>query len=144
MAALDKRLPFRRLWALAQAFARQYALDLPPLPLARYRFSDSEPIPVVTTNGNGSLWIDREYVAYALPDGLVHYVYATRHHIYEELYGYSALRRWRKNPPELPREIMCQFRAMLRAMNLNGADYYVSEEWTLPEEKNLEPDAGME
>ena len=63
---------------------------------------------------------------------------------YEELYGYSALRRWRKNPPELPREIMRQFRAMLRAMNLDGADYYVSEEWTLPEEKNLEPDAGME
>ena len=60
------------------------------------------------------------------------------------LYGYSALRRWRKNPPELPREIMRQFRAMLRAMNLDGADYYVSEEWSLPEEKNLEPDAGME
>ena len=127
-ARKGKRLTFLRLLALARAVAAAHGLSMPSAHRLRLRHSERVPIPTVTTNAQGTLWIDRDYIAYALADELVRYVYVTRTHAKEEIASYAMLRKLRANPPRLPPEILNQFRTALRMMNLRDAHSYLFRE----------------
>ena len=130
-ACISKRLPFRKLWELACAVAEAHGLSMPSSQRLRLRCTDKEPIPTVIVNEYGTLWIDREYVAYALTDEIVRYVYATRAHAKAEIASYAILRKGpqkRDNPPKLPTEILNQFRTALRMMNLRNSRFYLFKE----------------
>ena len=95
IARKGKRLPFQRLLALGRAVAAAHSLSMPSVQRLRLRHSERVPIPSVTTNGHGTLWIDRDYIAYALVDEIVRYVYVTRTHAKEEIASYATLRKLR-------------------------------------------------
>jgi hypothetical protein len=130
-ARISKRLPFRKLWELACAVAEAHCLSMPSSYRLRLFCTDREPIPTVTVNEHGTLWIDREYVAYALTDEAVRYVYVTRSHARAEIASYAILRKGpdkRDNPPKLPLVILNQFRTALRMMNLRNSRFYLFKE----------------
>lgn len=130
-ARITKRLPFRKLWELACAVAGAHRLALPSRHRLRLRCTDREPIPTLTVNEYGTLWIDREYVAYELTDEAVRYVYVTRSHARAEIASYAILRKGpdkRDNPPKLPLVILNQFRTALRMMNLRKSRFYLFKE----------------
>jgi hypothetical protein len=144
---ISKRLPFRKLWELACAVAEAHRLSTPSSQRLRLRYTDKEPIPTVTVNEYGTLWIDREYLAYALTDEIVRYVYVTHAHAKEEIVSYAMLKKGpekRENAPKLPPEMLNQFRTALRMMNLRNSRFYLFKEvqrlplaWAL-DEKTLE------
>ena len=128
---ISKRLPFRKLWELACAVAETHRLSMPSSQRLRLRYTDKEPIPTVTVNEYGTLWIDREYLAYALTDEIVSYVYVTRTHAQEEIVSYAMLKKGpekRENAPKLPPEMLNQFRTALRMMNLRNSRFYLFKE----------------
>lgn len=82
--------------------------------------------PIVRKNGNGTIWVDRYYVAYRLYESSeVRYVYMTRYHILEEVYSYKAASKLRNIQVKLPADIQKQFAYALKHMDGNI--------WTDPE-----------
>ena len=98
------------------------SFDLEMLQTMRGRY----PPPIVRKNGNGTIWVDRYYVAYRLYGEIdVRYVYMTRYHILEEVYSYRAASKLRNKQVKLPAEIQKQFAYALKHMDGNI--------WTDPE-----------
>lgn len=128
---ISRRLSFRKLWELACSVAGAHCLSMPSSNRLRLRCGEPEPIPTLTVNEYGTLWIDREYIAYALTDEVVRYVYVTRSHARVEIASYTILRKGpdkRDNPAKLPPPILNQFRTALRMMNLRNNSFYLFKE----------------
>ena len=76
--------------------------------------------PIVRKNSNGTIWVDRYYVAYRLYESSeVKYVYMTRYHILEEVYSYKAASKLRNIQVKLPADIQKQFAYALKHMDGN-------------------------
>lgn len=113
---------------IADLGADRYALNkVNPLRF-RKQYDKAIPIPLMVSNPNGCLWVDRDYVAYELTGQPVQYAYVTYRHIREEIASFHVLARCRKNPAKLPADIRAAFRTALRAMERTGKNYHVFEE----------------
>ena len=86
------------------------------------------PMPIMLRKHDGTLWIDRYYVAVQHGNGDVRYIYLTEQHINEEIYNYRVLKKCRENPPALPKVIAAQFRLALRRIRGSGVPIYISRE----------------
>lgn len=123
----------RLILAIARAIAIKYDLKAPN-PLEFHRQSGVRtPLPIVTDNGNGMLWVDKYYVAYQL-DGsrVVKYVYLTKHHVFEEMSSYRAAAKERGNSVKIPGYIVRQFRNAILDMNAVGVEMWVDQDEKLP------------
>ena len=139
-AQTNELLPFRNLYALAYAVAKAHRLSLPSGNHLRLRYDDKEPVSTVMVNENGTLWVDREYIAYSLADGSIHYVYVTRAHVRDEIASYAVLRNGRDkraNPVRLPPEILSQYALAQRTMDLHDSTIFLSEEARLLATSNV-------
>ena len=119
-------LNVREILVIARDIAVKHNLSCPShlemLQTMRGRY----PPPIVRTNGNGTIWVDRYYVAYRLYGEIdVRYVYMTRYHIIEEVHSYKAASKLRNATVKLPADIQKQFAYALKHMAGNI--------WTDPE-----------
>lgn len=130
--SIDKKeygsLSARMVLAIARAVAVKYDLKLPDAQEFYRQYDARIPMPLMTDNGNGVLWVDRYYVAYQL-DGSrkVQYVYITRHHIQEEAASYRHAAAEKGNGVKLPGHIGRQFRSALLDMKASGVEVWVSD-----------------
>ncbi len=81
------------------------------------------PQPIVLRMGGARVWIDKYYAAYMLSDGLIRYVYVSRHHIAEEREGLSAVRAERKLLLRLPAEVEHCFAVAQKRMDAARVGY---------------------
>ncbi|MBR5984823.1 MAG: hypothetical protein IK019_00275 [Clostridia bacterium] len=119
-------LNVREIFFIARDIAGKHHLSCPShmemLQAMRGKYSP----PIVRKNGNGTIWVDRYYVAYRLYESSeVKYVYMTRYHILEEVYSYKAASKLRDKQVKLPADIQKQFAYALKHMDGNI--------WTDPE-----------
>lgn len=114
---------------LANTIANRYGFRrVLPRELSLLYSNTKIPMPIMVRNRDGTLWIDRYYMAQQLGDGDVHYVYLTEQHIREEMFSYRMLKSCREDPAVLPRDIAAQFRLALRRMHASMVPIYVSSE----------------
>ncbi len=119
-------LNVREILVIARDIAVKHHLSCPGhLEMLRTMRGKYSP-PIVRKNGNGTIWVDRFYVAYRLYESSeVRYVYMTRYHILEEVYSYKAASKLRNKQVKLPADIQKQFAYALKHMDGNI--------WTDPE-----------
>lgn len=82
-------------------------------------------LPLVSACERGMMWVDREYIAYCLTDGAIHYVYMTLAHIHEEQYGYRCASRQRGIQVALPEDVAREFGRACREMSRRKRHYWV-------------------
>ncbi len=125
---MNARRKFRLLRRLADALCLQHGL--PPVSdrLLWENCAASCPQPIVLRARGARIWLDRRYAAECFRDAAPRYVYITYAHIYEEMHGYALASRLRGQPCALPAEIHEQFRAALKCMRAEGANFWLSEE----------------
>ena len=141
-------MPQHMLLQLANAMADRHGFRRIMLNELTTMYSRSKvPLPIMLRNRDGTLWVDRYYMAVQHEDEDVRYVYLTEAHIHEELYNYRVLKKCRENPATLPKDIVMQFRVALRRMHASGVPIYVSPEveglglpWAEALRKKLLPD----
>ncbi len=102
--------------------------DLPPPDYGEMRVAMLGPFPqpIVLENCNGTLWVDRFYIAFQReksPD--VKYVYLTKHHLLEEVSGYKKASKARGITVVLPRSIARQFKVALFKMRAAGTEIWI-------------------
>lgn len=125
---MDHGLTCYEILDIADCVADRYALKkVNPLRF-RKQYDKVIPIPLMVSNPNGCLWVDRDYVAYGLIGQPVQYAYVTYRHIREEIASYRVLVRCRENPARLPADIRAAFRTALRAMERTGKSFHIFEE----------------
>lgn len=103
-------------YALAEQTAERLSLELPPLSEFYWQYHSPVPLPLVRANRNGTLYLDRYYIA-ADTTGVPAYIYLTKHHISEEIYSYACASQTRGIKAELPPSISMQFTIALMEMN---------------------------
>lgn len=113
-------LNVREILVIARVIAVKHHLSCPGhlemLQTMRGKYSP----PIVRKNGNGTIWVDRYYVAYRLYESSeVKYVYMTRYHILEEVYSYKGASKLRNATVKLPADIQKQFAYALKHMDGN-------------------------
>lgn len=122
-------LPQHMLLQLANTIANRYGFRrVLPGELSWLYSNTKIPLPIVLRNRDGTLWVDRYYMALQLGDGDVRYIYLTEQHIREEMFSYRTLKNCHDDPAELPRDIAAQFRLALRRMRATMVPIYVSSE----------------
>ena len=122
-------MPQHMLLQLANVMANRYGFRRIMLNELTTMYSRTKiPLPIMLRNRDGTLWVDRYYLAVQHEDEDVRYVYLTEAHIREEMYNYRVLKNCRENPPTLPKDIAAQFRLALRRMHASGVPIYVSSE----------------
>ena len=85
--------------------------------------------PLIKRCENGTLWVDKFYVAYQIGDGDVHYTYIARQHLVEEVNAYREAARLRKTDVQLPEDIKRCFRIAQRNMEATDRSYWIAAPW---------------
>lgn len=125
-------LPAKIILYLAQCIAWEY--HLPRIDTERFQRVYDDPEgegPYVLRSENGFLWLDRYYLAFALKDVKVHYIYLTRYHIMEEA---DALKEAgpRNKCFTMNAEVQGFFRMPFDFMRRNDAEIWLSPEYAQP------------
>lgn len=95
---------------IADDVADRYGLRRPSYLRMLKEFNSKYLFPMVLNNGNGTLWVDRYYVAYKLSGQTeVRYAYITKFHMLEEMYSYKTASKLRNIRVKLPVDIQKQF-----------------------------------
>ncbi len=97
-----------------RSFLKQYKLQYPD--------------PIMTSNTNGILWADREYVAYELLGQPTQYAYVTADHVQEETSSYNISSNQRERPIRLEKELCKAFSIASHEMVMTKATYWLSDE----------------
>ena len=114
---------------IAKAVAEKYHLRKPDYTVFRSEMFGKFPLPVILDNSSGRLWVDRFYVAYQLDGSAeVRYVYAAKHHIFEERSAYRAAAKRHEGKCVMPKEIDRQFRIIHRKMIASGSQVWVNRD----------------
>lgn len=123
-------ISLRALQKAAARTAELYGLKRPDREAVTkmYNSTTRYPLPVITTCGNGRLWVDKLYVAYQLDDGDVCYTYLTRLHIAEEVAAYNAASRERGERVPMPADIRKCFVKVKKILDESDMNYWVNEE----------------
>ncbi len=128
-------LPYYKVLHLANTVSTIYSLPFIPAKTLMQQYSTKSPMPIIMENEKGRIWVDKYYIAIQMTDGIVRYVYLTRHHIQEEYQSYLFARRTRRNRVYLPDTIKKEFQSATSKMNRKNKNYYVFEKWILKETK---------
>ena len=82
---------------------------------------------VISYQHGDVLWINRDFIAYAMMDGHVNYVYVTMNHIRSERRDFARDRRKRFSETKLPIDISVTFDIAELSMKRTGCMYWVDE-----------------
>ena len=129
MPVKDACLPSLGVYRLARKVAERYGLTWVDYGRVQKQYRARYSLPVVAENDNGTLWIDRYYIAYQLDDGDVRYIYLTKYHIREEVCSYRAASEARNIKADLPAVIKRQFARALKRMAKDASDIWISPEF---------------
>lgn len=114
---------------IAGGIAAKYRLPRPDYSEMISEICGNHPQPLVLTNANGTLWLDKYYVACQLSSWTdVRYVYITSRHINEENASYRVASGARGQHIRLPEDIAAQFKLAKRHMNDTGARFWIDTE----------------
>lgn len=94
---------------IADYISETYGLPYVDGVLLRCEYSGKQPLPLMVVNGERIMWVDRYYVAYILEDGIIHYVYNTKHHILEEHRNWAETAKYRKKKLKMPKSVLKAF-----------------------------------
>jgi len=94
---------------------------------ARRNYYSPYGVPQVVANPQGTLWVDKYYIAYCMnEDDELHYVYLTWHHIIEERRSYrEAAGQPGAIKPVLPEDIAEQFKLVQAYLKENKTAVWV-------------------
>lgn len=104
------------IYALAEQTTERLSLDLPSFGEFYWQYHSPVPLPLSRANCNGTLYLDRYYIAVDTT-GEPAYIYLTKHHISEESYSYACASQTRGIKAELPPSVSMQFTVALMEMN---------------------------
>ena len=114
---------------IAREIAAKYRLPRPDYSEMISEMCGNHPQPLVLTNANGTLWLDKYYVACQLSSWTdVRYVYITSRHINEENASYRVASGARGQHIRRPEDIAAQFKLAKRHMNDTGARFWIDTE----------------
>lgn len=82
---------------------------------------------VISYQHGDVLWINRDFIAYAMMNGHVNYVYVTMNHIRSERHDFAKNRRKRLFDTSLPIDISVAFNLAELSMKMTGRRYWVDE-----------------
>ena len=100
-ADMDDILGSRDVFTIAMHIAVKHQLPRPDYPELVKKIRGKYPQPIVLTNDNGRLWVDKHYVAFQLcSQADVRYEYVTAFHIAEESASYRAAAKARDSREE--------------------------------------------
>ena len=128
-------LPYYKILHLANTVSTIYRLPFIPAKKLMQQYSTKSPMPIILENEKGRIWVDKYYIAIQMTDGIVRYVYLTRHHIQEEYQSYLLARHTRRNRVYLPDAIKKEFQSATRKMYRENKNHHVFEKWILKETK---------
>ena len=119
----------RMLVVAAKKTAQLYGLKCPaPEEIWKMYYSSVEcPMPIITHCNNGTMWVDRYYIAVQPDDGNVEYTYLTRTHLSEEISAYKQAAEERGTDVKLPADIHRCFCKVKYILRMNGRHYWLSE-----------------
>ena len=116
-------------YRIAREVAAKHRLPKPDYSQMISEMTGKFPQPLVLTNTNGTLWLDKYYIAFQLSDHAdVRYVYITDYHITEECLSYKAASGARGRNISLPEEITAQFKQAKRHIRDTGARFWIDPE----------------
>ncbi len=116
-------------YSLARRVAAGHGLVLPSFDEFAQEYFSPVPLPLVTENRSGRLWLDRYYVAVQNGEEPV-YVYIAKHHISEEMFNWSRASGRRNTSVDMPKSVSLQFTVALLEMN---GDVWIREGVPHPE-----------
>lgn len=103
-------------YSLARRVADAYGLELPPFSGFEFQYYSPIPLPLITENRSGRLWLDRYYIA-ALTGEEPVYIYIAKHHISEEMFNWSPASGQRNTSIDMPNAVSLQFTVALLEMS---------------------------
>ncbi len=103
--------------------------DLPRVDHSKFRreYGEAFPQPFHCKRGKRVMWVDKYYVAYALDDGVLHYVYNTRVHICEEHRNWLVTSKERGQEVSIPAPVLRCFRKSGYEMFVAGHSCWVEK-----------------
>lgn len=122
-------LSCRQIAYIANRVAQRYGLTRLSHRTIRSMYDSTASMPILVSNKNGHLWVDKYYVAYCLKGGPVRYAYLSWYHIDEELDSYAEASRARGTVFRIPADIRECFSIAMRRMAESG-----KETWNYTEE----------
>ena len=116
---------------IADYISETYGLPYVDGVLLRREYSGKYPIPLIVENGDKTMWVDRYYVAYILDDGILHYVYNTKHHILEEHKNWAETAKAQGKKISMPKSV-------LKAFYRSGYEMFLADHQCWVDRKFLE------
>ena len=116
-------------YSLARRVAAAHGLELPSYEKFALEYFSPIPLPLVTENRSGRLWLDRYYIAAQTGEEPV-YIYIAKHHISEEMFSWSTASGRRNTSIDIPDAVSLQFTVALLEMS---GDIWIREGIPHPE-----------